>query len=342
MALDGMMPETTKLKIGVIGLGVGEQHVLGYNAIDGCEVVAVCDIDPDRLSEAADRCDVPGRHTDYRRITEDPEIDVISICSYDDAHAEQAVSAFRHGKHVMIEKPVALHRHEAEAILHAQQESGKLITSNLILRHSPRFREVRRMIRDGKFGDIYYLEGDYIHQILWKLTEGWRGKMDFYCVTYGGGIHLIDLMRWLMDEEVKEVCGMGNQILSAGSQYRYPDTIVTLMRFESGALAKNLTTLGPRRTQIHALNIYGTKRTFVNDLPHGKLFKGDQPEDEVEMAVPYPAIEKGDLLPDFISAIREAREPNVSARDVFRVMDVCLAAWESVEKGRTVPVSYMM
>ena len=337
-----MKPDTHTLKIGVIGLGVGEQHVIGYRAIEGCEVVSVCDVDPGKLSEVADRQDVAGRCDDYRQITEDPDIDVVSICSFDDCHAEQAVSAFRNGKHVMIEKPVALYRHEAEAILEAQQESGKLITSNLILRHSPRFREIRRMIRDGEFGDIYYLEGDYIHQILWKLTEGWRGKMNFYCVTYGGGIHLIDLMRWLMNEEVKEICGMGNQILSAGSQYRYPDTIVTLMRFEGGALAKNLTTLGPQRTQLHALNVYGTRQTFVNDLPHGKLFHGEKPEDEQEMTVPYPAIEKGDLLPDFIGAIREGREPNVSARDVFRVMDVCLAAWESVEQGRTVPVSYMM
>lgn len=336
------MSAAKTLKVGVIGLGVGEQHVIGYKAIDGCEIASVCDVDPDKLSEVANTHDIPGWHSDYRRITEDPDIDVVSICSYDDAHAEQAVSAFRNGKHVMLEKPVALHRHEAEAILNAQQESGKLLTSNLILRHSPRFRELRRMIRTGEFGNVYYLEGDYIHQILWKLTEGWRGKMDFYCVTYGGGIHLIDLMRWLMDEEITEVCGMGNQLLSAGSQYRYPDTIVTLMRFSGGALAKNLTTLGPQRPQLHALDIYGTKLTFVNDLPHGRLFHGDRPEDEEEMTVPYPAIEKGDLLPDFIAAIREGREPDVSARDVFRVMDVCLTVWESVEKQRTVPVSYLI
>ncbi len=123
---------------------------------------------------------------------------MVSICSYDDAHAQQVISALRAGKHVMVEKPLTLHRKDAEQILRAQQDSGRILTSNLILRHSPRFREIRRMIRAGEFGDIFYLEGDYIHQILWKLTEGWRGRMDFYCVTYGGGIHLIDLMRWLL------------------------------------------------------------------------------------------------------------------------------------------------
>lgn len=333
---------TQTLKIGVIGLGVGEQHVLGYNEIEGCEVVAVCDIDPDQLAVVAERNDVPERYTDSRRITEHPDLDIISICSYDDAHVSQAISAFNHGKHVLVEKPVALNRSDAEALLRAQQESGKLITSNLILRRSPRFREVRRMLADGAFGEVFYMEGDYVHQILWKLTEGWRGKMDFYCVTYGGGIHLIDLMRWLIDDEVAEVCGMGNKILTRDSAYRYDDTIVALLRFSRGAMAKCLTTLGPQRTQLHALTVYGTEGTFVNDLPDGKLFTGDQPEDERPMTTPYPAIEKRDLLPDFISAIREEREPNVSARDVFRVMDICFAAWDSVQQQRTVPVSYLI
>ncbi len=328
------------LKLGVIGLGVGEQHVLGYQRIPGCEVVAVCDIDPAKAAEVATRREVPRWFTDYRRITEHPGIDAISICSFDDHHAEQAVSAFRHGKHVMIEKPVALDHRQAEAILEAQQASGRLLTSNLILRHSPRFRELRRMVQAGDFGKIFYMEGDYIHQILWKLTEGWRGKMDFYCVTYGGGIHLIDLMRWLIDEEVTEVTGLGNQILSAGSQYKYPDTIVALMRFSGGALAKNLTTLGPQRPQLHALSLYGTKLTFENGLPDGRLYDGDKAGSGRPMTVAYPAIEKGDLLPDFVAAIREGREPDVSARDVFRVMDVCFAIWDSVKTGRTTQVRY--
>ena len=330
------------LKIGVVGLGVGEQHVIGYKAIPGCEVVAVCDIDADKLATVAERRDIAERYTDARKVTEHPAIDAVSICSYDDAHAQQVISALRAGKHVMVEKPLTLYRKDAEQILRAQQDTGRILTSNLILRHSPRFREVRRMIKAGEFGDVFYLEGDYIHQILWKLTEGWRGRMDFYCVTYGGGIHLIDLMRWLLGQEVTEVTGMGADRLTAGSRYRYPDTIVNLLRFAGGTLAKTLTTLGPCRPQIHALSVYGTRATFVNDTPDAKLFCGDQVDDEQTMPVPYPAIEKCDLIPDFINAIREGREPDVSASDVFRVMDICFAAWESVKEKRVVTVSYMI
>ena len=331
-----------RLRAGVIGLGVGEQHVASYVGAENCEVVAVCDLSEERTRVVGDRFGVAKRYTDYRKITDDPEIDVISICSYDDTHADQAVAAFRNGKHVMIEKPIALFRKDAERLLRAQQDSGRRISSNLILRRSPRFIELRRQIAAGEFGDISVIEGDYVHNILWKIVDGWRGKMAFYCVTFGGGIHLIDLMRWLIGQEVKSVCGMGSNVLTRRGSYRWPDAIANLLAFEGGALGKTLTTYGPQRTKFHALNVYGSKKTFINDMPNAKLFVGENPEDQSAVTTPYPGMAKGDLLPDFLAAIREDREPNVSAKDVFRVMDICFAAWESVEQGRTVPVSYVL
>ncbi len=330
------------LRAGVIGLGVGEAHLRSYQAIDGVEVAAICDINPTRLAEIGDRYGIGGRHADYRAITEDSEIDVISICSHDNFHTEQILSAFRNGKHVMVEKPVVLHRREAEEVYRAFVDSKCKITSNLILRQSPRFCEIRDMIREGAFGDIFYLEGDYLHQILWKITEGWRGQMDFYCTFYGGGIHLVDLMRWMVDDEFTEVSAMANDILTRGTGYKYPDFFAALMRFQSGAIAKCATTLGPQRTKFHALNVYGSKLTFVNDMPSAKLFSSDRPEDERAVTTAYPGMEKGDLLPDFIDAIRKDRLPEVNEIDIFRVMDVCFAVWESAQTGRSIKVQYLV
>lgn len=330
------------LRVGVVGLGVGEQHLVSYQSIPGCEVVSVCDIDPVRLRDIADRHGVPGQYTDYRKITEDPDIDVVSICSYDDVHAEQAISALGHGKHVMVEKPIALRRSDAEQLLAAHQDSGSILTSNLILRASPRFQELRRSIAAGELGEIFYMEGDYIHEILHKVTEGWRGRLDEYSVIHGGGVHLVDLMRWLVGGEVAEACAMGSKVLTADSSYRYEDTAVALLRFESGALAKSMTTFGAQRTKFHALNVYGTAGTFVNDLPAAKRFRGTEPADEEVVVTPYPGMEKGDLLPDFVAAIRSGREPDVTARDVFRVMDVCFAIVEAMRTGRTTKVHYLV
>lgn len=335
--------EPKPVRVGVIGLGVGEQHIRGYLQVPGVDVVAICDVDPDKLKNVGDRWGIGRRHADFRGITEASDIDVVSVCSYDDAHHIQCLSAFRHGKHVMVEKPVALFRHEAEAILRAQQDSGRLITSNLILRQVPRFKELRRQIADGEFGEIFAVEGDYVHDILWKITRGWRGEMAFYSTVYGGGIHLLDLMRWLIGQEVTEICGMSNKVLTAGTPFGFDDTFINVLRYSKGAIGKSMSTYGPRRVKFHAVKVFGTKRTFENDTPNAKLFTGDDPDMDVhEVRTPYPGIEKGDLIPDFIDAIRQGREPNVSARDVFRVMDICFAAVESVERKQVIPVSYMI
>lgn len=313
-----------------------------YQSIEGVEVVAICDVDPARLDLIGDRYGVGARFGDYRKITENPNIDVVSICSYDDRHAEQLLSAFGNGKNVMVEKPVVLHRREAESVYRAMVDSKRKITSNLILRRSPRFRELRRMIQAGEFGDIFYVEGDYLHQILWKITEGWRGRMDFYCTFYGGGIHLVDLMRWLIGEEFTEVTAMSNGVLTQATSYKYPDFFAALMRFKSGAIAKCATSLGAQRTQFHSLNVYGSKRTFVNDMPNAKLYDGDQPGNESPVTAAYPGMEKGDLLPDFIDAIRNDRAPTVDEKDIFRVMDVCFAVHDAAQSGRTVKIDYLV
>ena len=331
-----------KLKIGVIGLGVGEQHVIGYQRIPNVEVTDICDIDPSVLKIVGDRNDVPNRHQDYKQITENPNIDVVSIASYDNCHAIQAISAFENGKHVMIEKPLALNRHEAEAILRAQQDSGRFLSSNLILRKSPRFQELKNWIAKGYFGEIVTIEGDYLHQILWKLTQGWRGEMEFYCVTYGGGIHMIDLMRWLLDEEIVEVCGMSNKKLTRGSKFNFDDTVTNLLKFKSGTVGRTTSNLGAQRPQIHGLSVYGTEKSFINDTPHAKLFHGDNSEDIEIVETNYPGIDKFGLLPGFISSIRNGNEPEVSAKDVFRVMDICFACYESLKAKKTVNVDYLI
>ena len=330
------------LNVGVVGLGVGEQHVAGYQQLEATNVTDICDINPQVLKDVGDRNKIFGRHSDYRMITENPEIDIVSIASYDDHHVEQAISAFNHGKHVMIEKPIALNRADSERLLRAQQDSGRLITSNLILRQSPRFKELKSWIEDGYFGEIVAIEADYIHQILWKLTEGWRGKMDFYCVTYGGGIHMIDLMRWLIGQEVIEVNGMGNKLLTRDTPYKFDDIIMNSLRFENGTLGRSMSNLGPQRPQIHALNVYGTKQTFINDIPHARLYNGDQSHQETTVTTAYPGIEKFDLIPDFVSAILEDRQPAISITDIFRVMDICFACYDSLEAQKTISVTYLI
>jgi predicted dehydrogenase len=88
------------------------------------------------------------------------------------------------------------------------------------------------------------------------------------------------------------------------------------------------------------LNVFGTEKTFVNDIPDAKLFTGDDPKKDVAVInTPYPGIEKGDLLPEFIDCIRHGTKPLIDETDIFKVMSVCFAIWQSVETKRHVTVN---
>lgn len=329
------------MKVGVIGLGVGEQHIIGYQQSDYCEVVSVCDLNLGHANSVARNYGIPNVFDDWRKVIEDPQIDAVSICSYDDGHAEQCIAALKNGKHVMVEKPVALFRSELEDLVRTHQHSGLILTSNLILRRSPRFRQLRSKVLQKDFGEIFYVEGGYIHNILWKITEGWRGKLPFYSTIFGGGIHLIDLMRWVLGKEVLSVQGMSNKVATKDTPYRFDDTFITLLGFDDGVIGRCLSTFAPVHPKFHEFTIYGTRKTYINDIKSAHVYSTDDPASLALDHTPYPGVGKHEHIPDFVNAIRCGMEPDVTAQDVFRVMEICLAAEEATSLKKRIDMSYM-
>ena len=117
------MKKNKPLKAGVIGLGVGEQHAFEYSATEGVELVAVADLDFQKAKKIAQKLNVPKFYTDWKILLDDPEIDVVSICSFDDVHAKQTIHALNNGKHVMVEKPAVMTRNEAKDVITALRKS---------------------------------------------------------------------------------------------------------------------------------------------------------------------------------------------------------------------------
>ena len=325
----------SRLRAGIIGLGVGEQHIAGYREHPDAEVVAICDFDPQRLA------DVAARHPDLRAdadpeaILDDPGIDVVSICSYDQFHFEQVQRALGTGKHVFVEKPLCQTEGQARAIVASLRSNPELrLSSNLPLRRSPRFVELRERLEAGELGQLYYAEGDYDYGRLWKITEGWRGDLEEYSVILGGAVHLVDLLLWLTGERVAEVTGAaGNQIVSAGTKFSADDLVVALLRFESGAVAKIGANFGCVHPHFHGLKLYGTDGTFINGIPEATLWRrddGDYASEPVDTA--YPGVAKGVLLHSFVEAILTGSRPAVTEDEVFEALAVCFAI-ERAHKG---------
>lgn len=337
------MADSRRIRAGIVGLGVGEKHIAGYRKHPACRVVALCDFDEKR--RAAARRAYPDLRVvaDAAEILNDPEIDVVSIASYDNYHHDQIVKALRNDKHVFVEKPLCLHEREAIRIRAMLRKRPHLrLSSNLILRQSPRFRLLKKMIASGKLGRVYYVEGDYNYGRLDKITRGWRGRLDFYSVVCGGGVHLVDLLMWLTGDHVEEVSAYGNNFCSRGSQFRYNDMVVSILKFRSGMVGKIAVNFGCVMPHFHPVTIYGTRATFLNGLDHGTLFESRDKESRGRrIGAAYPGAEKGDLIRGFIDAILVGKDSEVSTDDVFKAMSVCFAIEKAAKSGRAVKVTYI-
>lgn len=320
-----------RLRIGVVGLGIGRDHVEAYRNDSRCGVVAVCDRDASKLAQLPDIKGV----TDADAVLTRPDVDVVSIASYDDDHAAQVLTALAHNKHVFVEKPLCLHEPEARAIRTALTERPHLkLSSNLILRKSPRFVELRARIQRGELGAPYYVEGDYLYGRVERLTHGWRAGLAYYSLVLGGAIHMVDLLMWLIGDRIVEVTAMQNKIATAGTPYRHPDMTAALVRFAGGAIGKVSVNGACVFPHFHALSIYGTKATFHHQPDAGMLYHSAEPGAEPErLELPYRGYRRGDLIPEFIDSILGG-DAGVSADDVFHAMAVCFAIERSAASGR--------
>jgi predicted dehydrogenase len=328
------------VKAGVIGLGVGEQHAAVYGEHPAVELAVLCDLDERRLGEVARVHDGVRVTTSADELLDDPDVDIVSIASYDSFHHEQVMRAIERGKHVFVEKPLCQTAEQAREIHAALRERPELVlSSNLLLRASPRFELLKRLIDEGRFGRVYYMEGDYDYGRLWKLTEGWRGDLETYSVTLGGTIHLIDLMLWLTGDRAVKAHAVGNRLTTEKTKFRFDDLVVALLELESGAVLKVGANFGCVHPHYHDVRVFGTAATFLNGLESATLWTdpGDGPTAELVDA-PYPGVRKGQLIGSFVDAVTLGTPPMVTVEEVFHAAATCFAIDKAADLGEAVPV----
>lgn len=331
-----------KYKIGIIGLGVGEQHISGYLNHPQSEVIALCDFNEEKLDAIKSKYPHYSLTENAEEILENKEVDIVSIASYDHHHYDQIMKAIECDKHIFVEKPICLYEDHAREIKKALSKKPHLkISSNLILRKSPRFINLKDQIEKGSLGELYSIEGDYIYGRLHKITEGWRGKLDFYSVVYGGGVHIVDLVLWLTGDKVMEVQAFSNKIASKDTVYQYDDFNVALLKFKSGMIGKISSNFGCVYPHFHKMVIYGTKATFENDIPYARFYTSRDPGEKPQMIKDaYPGYHKGDFLSNFIDSIIHQKDPEIKPDEIFDSMAVCFAIEKSAGTQNIQNVKY--
>lgn len=329
--------------VGVVGLGVGEQHARAFAAHPAVRTVKVCDLDHGRAEDVAARTDVEVAR-DFESIVADPDLDIVSIASFDDAHFEQVCRSLSAGKHVFVEKPLCRSFAELSKV-HAlwRAAQGRLhLGCNLVLRAAPAYAWLREAVRAGEFGSLYAFDGDYLYGRLHKIVSGWRRDVPDYSVMQGGGIHLIDLMLWITGERPVQVTAAGNRLCSAGSGFEGDDFQAATLRFPSGLVARITANFGCVQPHQHVVRLFGTRRTFVRDDCGVRVFDSRDPGDGAR-AVTLPALpaSKGDLIPGFLAAIDGAGGDPVDTQAIFDGLSVAFACDRAAHSGQCETIEYL-
>ena len=228
-----------KLKIAVIGCGgISNCHLGGYSRNPNVEIYALCDINRARAEEKAAKYGVPPERVfddKDKMLAALPEIDAVSVCTWNNAHAECTIAALNAGKHVLCEKPMAMNAAEAAAMKAAAEKSGKLLMIGFVRRHGNDAAVVRDFVDAGYFGDIYYAKAQYLRRN--GNPGGWFGDKS----RSGGGplidlgVHVIDLVRYLVGNP-KPVSAYGATFHKLGNR---PDVKGSMAYLSADAKDKN-------------------------------------------------------------------------------------------------------
>ena len=203
--------ESKKTRVGIIGCGgiANGKHMPSLKKVADCEMVAFCDIVPERAEKACAQYGIEGAkvYTDYKELLKDESIDVVHVCTPNRSHSFITVDALESGKHVMCEKPMAINSAEAKKMLDAAERTGKLLTIGYQSRFRPDSAYMKKEAEDGTFGDIYYAKATALRR---RAVPTWGVFLNEY--EQGGGplidigTHALDLTLWVMDNYKPKYC----------------------------------------------------------------------------------------------------------------------------------------
>ena len=190
----------SKIKIAVIGVGsISECHIDGYLNSPDVELYAFCDINEERLKAKGKKYGITRLYTDEAKMFEEnPEIDAVSVCTWNNSHAACSIMALNAGKHVLCEKPMAMNASEAVEMIEASKRNNKKLMVGFVRRFGKDAIVATDFIDNGSLGEVYYAKAQYLRRN--GNPGGWFSDKS----RSGGGplidlgVHVIDLTRYLM------------------------------------------------------------------------------------------------------------------------------------------------
>jgi predicted dehydrogenase len=344
-----------KIRVGVIGLGMGRHHIAGYQSHPAARVVAVADTDEARLQEIADKFSVKKRYTSGEAMLRKEHLDVVSIVTPNNLHKPLTVAAFEAGCHVLCEKPMAMSAAEGREMLAAAQKAGKRLMINFSYRFTEQSMALKAQVDAGVLGEVYF------GRTMWHRRRGlpgfggWFGKK---ALSGGGplidlGVHRLDLALWLMGYP-RPVWVMGstyNPIGSAlaqaqGVDFDVEDLAVGMIKFENGAtlIVEASWAANVKEQELMVTQLFGTKGGLVQrNLDETYKFEAELYVEregahfDVKLHSPTPPAPSA--MHHFVDCIVSGTPHIAPGEEGLLVMEILDALYKSAEEGRPVNIA---
>lgn len=357
------------VRIGVVGIGfMGWAHFSGSmkfteagritgSKLKGGEVTAICTRSPEKLigdwrsiqgnfgprGAQLDLTDI-GAYDNYREMVKDPDIDLIDICLPNDQHEQVAIAALEAGKHVLVEKPIALEPKSADRMIAASKKSGRLLMVAQVLPFFPEFKFASEAIASGKYGK---LRAAHFRRVI--SSPKWSGDMSDFRKLGGWGIdlHIHD------NHFISLACGVPQAVFSRGiledgfvnhvhTQYVYEDASIAVSAVSGGIAAEGL-------AFAHGFEIYLENATMIYSAGTlGGAWCADRPLTLIENGKARQPKLKGGTewcaaftqeLQTAVDAVKSGQAPKLLSAELARdALRMCHAEAKSIASGKAVRV----
>lgn len=331
-----------RLGVGIIGCGwVAGEYVKAFTHDPRSEIRAL--IDPSQQVASAYKlqhqldCVISSDAADALSRN---DIDIIVVTTPHDQHTPYVVAAAQAGKHIIVEKPIALTLDEVRQQEDAVRKAGVKSIVGFVLHWNPLLQTIDRLIEENTFGKIFMVEVDYLHRI-WCGNTKWLGsKKQGGSSILAGGCHAVDAVRWFARSEPVEVTAYQVQ---TDNPNEYPGTLTAIFKFENGMVGRTTSCFDAQMPYVFHIGVYGTEGSLRNDKLYApKLFPGQNGF----MTIPCILPDSGDVahhpfqgeVSHFLDCIVEDRRPFPDIEDAAKTIKLCIAADMSAEQGRPIKV----
>ncbi|MEN6293321.1 MAG: Gfo/Idh/MocA family oxidoreductase [Methanobacterium sp.] len=313
-----------KVNVGVIGVGaMGVHHARVYSELENANLMAISDLMREKSEEVANQYNTRG-FVDYMDILKMPEIDAVSVCVPTTHHFNVVMDAIEHGKHVLVEKPIAFTLREAEAMVKAAKDEGVKLATGHVERFNPAVGKAKELIKDNVIGEVVSASA--------KRVGPFPPRIKDVGVIIDLAIHDVDIMYHLFDSPISRIyANMGSRL----EKCEYEDHAEIMSSFKNGIIGMlEVNWLTPYKKR--KLEITGVDGIISIDYIDQTVHVYGKSTQNVDIEYKEPLMEE---LSSFLNAVDNGEDPKITGKDGIYALKVVTAAMKSAKDNLPVEIN---